>query len=190
MSEEETLTAKLTLLNDLILQDILLAKATALKIEIPANELDAAFTQAKGNITDEQFNQELTKRNVTAADMREGLRRELVTQKVIEREVQSKVTVSDQEVKAFFDANRDAVQLPRSGLSHRADRHHAGPRAAAVESHGRRRGDAGAGGAEGADADGAPQAGRQLRRNGARLLRRRGSRPRAAAISASCRCRS
>ena len=98
MSEEETLTAKLTLLNDLILQDILLAKANALKIEIPATELDAAFNQAKGNMPDEQFNQELTKRNVTAEDMREGLRRELLTQKVIEREVQSKVTVTDQEV--------------------------------------------------------------------------------------------
>jgi peptidyl-prolyl cis-trans isomerase SurA len=112
MSEEETLTAKLTLLNDLILQDILLAKATALKIEIPANELDTAFNQAKGNMPDDQFNQELTKRNITAADMREGLRRELVTQKVIEREVQSKVIVSDAEIKAFFDTNRDQFNFP------------------------------------------------------------------------------
>jgi peptidyl-prolyl cis-trans isomerase SurA len=112
MSEEEALTAKLTLLNDLILQDILLAKATALKIEVPANELDAAFTQAKGNMPDEQFNQELSKRNVTAADMREGLRREMLTQKVIEREVQSKVTVSDQEVQAFYDANRQQFNFP------------------------------------------------------------------------------
>jgi peptidyl-prolyl cis-trans isomerase SurA len=112
MSEEETLTAKLTLLNDLVLQDILLAKATALKIEIPANELDAAFNQAKGNMPDAQFNEELTKRNVTAADMREGLRRELVVQKVIEKEVQSKVTVSDPEITAFFEANRAQFNFP------------------------------------------------------------------------------
>jgi peptidyl-prolyl cis-trans isomerase SurA len=112
MSEEETLTAKLTLLNDLILQDILLAKAAALKIEVPASELDASFAQAKGNMTDEQFNQELTKRNLTAADMREGLRREMLTQKVIEREVQSKITVSDQETKTFFDANREQFNFP------------------------------------------------------------------------------
>jgi peptidyl-prolyl cis-trans isomerase SurA len=112
MSEEETLTAKLTLLNDLILQDILLAKATALKIEIPANELDAAFNQAKGNMPEEQFTQELLRRNVTAADMREGLRREMVAQKVIEREVQSKITVSDQEISAFFEANRAQFNFP------------------------------------------------------------------------------
>lgn len=112
MSEEEAMTAKLTLLNDLILQDILLARATAAKIEIPASDLDAAYTQAKGNITDEQFNQELTKRNITAADMREGLRREMLTQKLIERDVQAKVAVSDQEVKAFYDANRDQFNFP------------------------------------------------------------------------------
>ena len=36
LSDEEALTAKLSLLNDLIVQDILLAKAGALKIEVAA----------------------------------------------------------------------------------------------------------------------------------------------------------
>jgi peptidyl-prolyl cis-trans isomerase SurA len=112
LSEEETLAAKLNLLNDLIVQDILLAKATALKIEIPATELDAAFNQAKGNMPDDQFNQELTRRNVTAQDMREGLRREMLAQKVLEREVQSKITVSDQEISAAFEANRAQFNFP------------------------------------------------------------------------------
>ena len=38
--------------------------------------------------------------------MREGLRRELLTQKVIEQEVGSKIAVTDQEVTDFFNANR------------------------------------------------------------------------------------
>jgi peptidyl-prolyl cis-trans isomerase SurA len=112
LSVEEALTAKLTLLNDLILQDLLLAKAGALKIEIPANELDAAYAEAKKNIPEEAFQQELTRRGVTVADMREGLRRELVSQKVIEREVQSKVAVTEPEVTAFFDANRAQFNFP------------------------------------------------------------------------------
>jgi peptidyl-prolyl cis-trans isomerase SurA len=61
---------------------------------------------------EDQFNQELTRRNVTAADMREGLRRELLTQKVVEREVQSKITVSDAEVKTAYDANREQFNFP------------------------------------------------------------------------------
>ena len=88
-SDEETMTAKLALLNDLILQDILLAKATALKIELPDTDLDTAYNNAKKNIPDDAFQQELTARGVTAADMREGLRRELLSQKVIAQEVGS-----------------------------------------------------------------------------------------------------
>ena len=38
--------------------------------------------------------------------MREGLRRELLTQKVIDREVGSKVSVTDQEIGDFYAANR------------------------------------------------------------------------------------
>ena len=41
-SDEEMLTAKLGLLNDMILQDILLSKAAALKLEVSTTELDAA----------------------------------------------------------------------------------------------------------------------------------------------------
>jgi peptidyl-prolyl cis-trans isomerase SurA len=105
-SDDEALAAKLSLLNDYIVQDILLAKAQALKIELPESELDTAYADAKKNIPDEAFQQELTKRNLTAADMRDGLRRELLAAKLIEREVTSKVAVADQDVTDFYNANR------------------------------------------------------------------------------------
>ena len=111
LSEEEILGAKLSLLDDLILQDILIAKARALKVEVAESELDKSFAEAKKNIPDDAFQQELTKRGVTAADMREGLRRELLTQKVIEQEVGSKITVTAEEVSNFFLANRNQFNL-------------------------------------------------------------------------------
>jgi parvulin-like peptidyl-prolyl isomerase len=106
LSEDEALTAKLGLLNELIVQDILLAKARELKIELPDTELDAAVANAKKNMPEEAFQQELTRRNLTAADMRETLRRDLLAQKVIEREVVSRVTVTDQDITDFFTANK------------------------------------------------------------------------------------
>jgi len=112
LSEEEILTAKLSLLNDLIVQDVLLAKAGQLKIELPESELDTAFADAKKNLTDEAFQQELTRRSLTPAEVREGLRRELLAQKVIEREAVSKAAVTDQEVTAFFEANRAQFNMP------------------------------------------------------------------------------
>jgi parvulin-like peptidyl-prolyl isomerase len=110
-SPEEAMTMKLGILNEMIVQDILLAKAAALKIEIPQSELDSAFNERKKNISDEQFQQELKKRNLTADDMREGLRREMLANKLLDQEVVSKASVSDQEVTDFFNANRAQFTL-------------------------------------------------------------------------------
>lgn len=115
LSPEEALTAKLSLLNDLILQEILLAKAVALKLEVAPTELDAAYAEAKKNIADDAFQQELTRRNITAADMREGIRRDLLTKKVIDQELGSKIAVSDQDVTDFFNANRAQFNVAEEG---------------------------------------------------------------------------
>lgn len=112
LSEEEALTAKLSLLNEIVVQELLLARAGELKIDLPDSELDAAYAQAKKNLSEEAFQQELTRRNLTATDMREGLRRELLSEKVMEREVQSKVAVTDKDVSDFFDANRARFNFP------------------------------------------------------------------------------
>ena len=105
-SEEEVATAKLALLDELIVQELLLGKARELKIELPDTELDAAYLEARKNIPDDAFKRELAQRNLTPADMREGLRRDMLMQKLLEREVGSKITVTDQDITAFFEANR------------------------------------------------------------------------------------
>jgi len=112
LSFEEEMPTKLSILNDLIVQDLLIAKASTLKLDVPASELDTAFADAQKNIAPAAFQQELTQRGLTAADMRESLRRELLTQKVLNQEVSSKIKVGDQDVTAFFDANRAQFNVP------------------------------------------------------------------------------
>jgi len=112
LSEDEILTAKLNLLNDLIVQDILLAKARTLKLEVAAGDLDMAYADARKNLSEDAFQQELARRSLTPADLREGLRRELLAQKVIAQEVGSKVAVADQEVTDAFNANRAQFNMP------------------------------------------------------------------------------
>jgi peptidyl-prolyl cis-trans isomerase SurA len=106
MSPEEAMTMKLSILNEMILQDILIARAGALKIDVSAAELDAAYAEGKKNLTEAAFEAELKKRNLSAADMREGLRRELLAKKLIDQEVVAKVAITDQDVNEFFNANR------------------------------------------------------------------------------------
>jgi len=110
-SDEEALAAKLAVLNDLILQDILVAKARELAIEAPDADIEAAISQAKQGMTDEVFQKELSRRSLAVADVRDSVRRDLLAQKVIEREITSKIGVADQEVTTFFNANRDQFNL-------------------------------------------------------------------------------
>jgi parvulin-like peptidyl-prolyl isomerase len=111
-TEEETLAAKLGLLNEMIVQELILGKAAALKVTLTDTEVDNAFAEAKKGIADADFEKELTSRQLTAADMRESLRRDLLANKVIEQEVTAKVAVTDQEVAAFFEANRAQFNRP------------------------------------------------------------------------------
>ncbi|HEX8027091.1 MAG TPA: SurA N-terminal domain-containing protein [Vicinamibacterales bacterium] len=115
-ADEEALTAKLNLLNELIVQDLLLAKAKELKIELPDSELDSAYLEAKKNIPDETYQQELKTRNLTPADMREDLRRSLLAQKVVDKEVGEKTTPTDADIKAFFEANRAQFNRPEDAV--------------------------------------------------------------------------
>ena len=105
-SEEEAAAAKLALINEMVVQEMLIGKARELKIEATDTEVDNAYAEAKKNITDEAFQKELATRNLTPADMRESLKRDMLANKVIEREVTSKITVTDDDIKAFYEANR------------------------------------------------------------------------------------
>ena len=115
-SDEETLAAKLQLLNEMILEEMLVKKAGELKIEVSDTEIDNAYAEAKKNITDDQFQKELSSRNLTPADMRESLRRDMLSNKVFEREVTSKIVVSDDDIKAFFEANKASFNRPEDAV--------------------------------------------------------------------------
>ena len=75
-----------------------------------------------------RFQQELVQRGLTAADMREGLRRELLAQKVIEQEVDVEDRGDRQGRHRLLQRQPRAVQRARGVVSPRADRHHAGAR--------------------------------------------------------------
>ena len=115
-SEEEALAGKLTLLNEMIVQELLLEKARELKIELSATEIDNAYAEAKKNISDEQFQKELATRNLTPADMRETLSRDMLANKVIEREVTSKIAVTEEDIKAFYEANKASFNRPEDAV--------------------------------------------------------------------------
>ena len=110
-SDEELLAAKLSLLDELITKDILLARAKASGLQTPPAEVDKAFADRKGGMTEDAFQTALKARGLTVEDVKDGLREELTVQKVLDRDVTSKITVTDEEIRAFFDSHQAQFNL-------------------------------------------------------------------------------
>ena len=116
ISTTEATAQKLNLLDQLITQSILEARAAELKIDVPAADIDNAYNAQKKGMPDEAFNQALLSRTITAADLRESLRHDLLAQKVIDHEVTSKISVTDQDINDYFNANRAQFNLPEDSF--------------------------------------------------------------------------
>ncbi len=113
-SSEEELAAKLNLVDELITEEILLRRARALKIEVTDAEVETAYGERKRNLTDDAFQKELKERSLTGDDMKQALRNELLTDRVIEREVTAKIAVGDQEIKEFYERNKAQFNIPET----------------------------------------------------------------------------
>jgi peptidyl-prolyl cis-trans isomerase SurA len=110
-SPDEVLTAELNVVDELITQDILVTRARAAGIEATDSEVEKAYADRKASTPDAAFQLQLSARGLTADDMKRGLRRDLTTQKLLDRDVTSKVNVSEQEITDFYNQNRAQFNL-------------------------------------------------------------------------------
>ena len=105
-SQEEALSLKLNVIDELINNEILLERAKKLNLEASDGEVEDKFTEFKSPYTEEEFQRQLKERGVTVEDLKNTVRRELSIQKLINREVVSKVAITDQDIAEFYNANR------------------------------------------------------------------------------------
>jgi peptidyl-prolyl cis-trans isomerase SurA len=110
-SDEEALTMKLAMVDELITQDLLLARARARGLEPIDADVEKTFQERKGSAPDAEFNQELAQRGLTVDDLKRVIRRELAVQKVIDQEIAAKAKPSEQDVTTYFEKNRAQFNL-------------------------------------------------------------------------------
>src|SRR6266576_957143 len=89
-SEEEALSLKLNVLDELIYNEILLERAKKLGLEA----------------TDGEFRRQLREQGMIVDDWKQDMRRQLSIQKLLNREVLAKITITDQEVADYYSANK------------------------------------------------------------------------------------
>jgi len=105
-SQEESLSLKLNVLDELINNEILLEKAKKLNLEASDGEVEDKFTEIKSPYTEDEFQRRLKDQAISVDDLKSDLRRQLSIQKLLNREVVAKISITDQDVSDFYNANK------------------------------------------------------------------------------------
>jgi len=110
-SPEEVLSGKLNVVEQLINNEILLERAKKLNLEASDGEVEDKFTELKSGYTEDEFQRKLKDGGMTVDDLKRDLRRQLSIQKLLNREVAAKVTITDQDVLDFYNTNRNQFNV-------------------------------------------------------------------------------
>jgi peptidyl-prolyl cis-trans isomerase SurA len=110
-SLDQTDSVKLNLLRDLIDTQIIEQRAAKLNLTATNDEVDAKFAEMKAPYTEEQFQERLKASSHTVDDVKHDLRRSLTIEKLLNKEINSKVTVTDADVTTYYNAHKAEFDL-------------------------------------------------------------------------------
>jgi peptidyl-prolyl cis-trans isomerase SurA len=117
-TEEEAL--RLNILSQIIDIQLHLQKAEKLGIIATDDEVESKFTQAKAPYTQEEFQKRLKDLGMTEEDSKQEIRRNLTIDKLLNKEIGSKVTISDSDLQNYYNQHKADFNLiePRYVVAH------------------------------------------------------------------------
>jgi len=99
------------ILRSLIDNEIMLQRAEKLGLMAADADVEAKFNEMKALSTQEEFQKQLAERKMTVEELKSQLRRELSVQKLFNREITSRITITDKDVADFYNNNRSGFNL-------------------------------------------------------------------------------
>ena len=124
---EESQALKFQLLTQMIDDEILLQMAASSGLSATDAEVDTKFTDLKSQYTEERFQEMLKQQKVKPEDIKADMRRNLTLEKLVTKEITSRINVSDNEIKDVFEKNKGSFNLS-GGISPSAHHGDAGSR--------------------------------------------------------------
>ncbi len=110
-SAEEARSLKLNILRDLIDNEILTQRAEKLGLLATNEEVESKLNEFKAPYTQEEFDKWLKDRSITLDDFRRDLRRSITIDKVVNREITSKINISDADITGYYNSHKPEFNL-------------------------------------------------------------------------------
>ncbi len=110
-SEDQAAVQKLEVLRSMVDNEIMLQRAEKLSLMAVDSDVEAKFTEIKAPYTQEEFLRQLKSRGMTVEDLKAQLRRDLSVQKLFNKEITARISITDKDVTDFYNANRASFNL-------------------------------------------------------------------------------
>jgi peptidyl-prolyl cis-trans isomerase SurA len=110
-SAEQAEIARLDILRQMIDDEILQQRAAKLNLAASDEDVNAKYTEMKAPYTQEDFDKLLKQRNISEADLKRDMRRQLTTTKLLNKEIESKINITDGEIAGYYNAHKAEFNL-------------------------------------------------------------------------------
>ncbi len=120
LSDEQAASLRLSILRELIENEILMHRAAKLGLLATDDEVDRKLNEIKSPYGTEEFTRKLQERKFSLDDFKRDIRRTLTADKVLHKEITSKINVSPQDITGYYNQHRAEFNLiePRYHLAH------------------------------------------------------------------------
>ena len=111
LSNEQADLGRLKVLDNLITNEIVEQRAAKMNLTATNEEVDAKLAEMKAPVTEEQFEQHMKAENLTVDDLKHDIRRSLTGNKLLNKEINSKITVTDADVSSYYNQHKAEYNL-------------------------------------------------------------------------------
>jgi peptidyl-prolyl cis-trans isomerase SurA len=109
--QDQASAQKLQALRELIDTEIIQQRAAKMNLTATPEEVDAKLAEMKAPFTEEEFQARLKASSHTLDDVKHDLRRSLTIEKLLNKEINSKITVTDADVTTYYAAHKAEFNL-------------------------------------------------------------------------------
>ena len=110
-SREQEDIVRLNIVRQLIDEEILAQRAGKLNLAATDEEVDSQINEMKAPFTQEEFNKRLADKHLTLDDLRRDIRRAKTTEKLFNKEINSKINITDADISANYNAHKSEYNL-------------------------------------------------------------------------------
>jgi peptidyl-prolyl cis-trans isomerase SurA len=110
---------RLNVVRELIDEEIVYQRAAKLNLTASDDEVETKLAEYKAPYTQEEFDQKLKSQHLTLDDLKKEIRKNRTTEKLLNKEVNSRINVTDADITTYYNAHKAEFNLvePRYHLA-------------------------------------------------------------------------